>query len=173
MQLPPPALHVSRISQPTVSFPSRPRVLHLPIYLSRMVTGVETAGLLLGAFPLIISALEHYEHSIDPARAFVKWQDELLKTVRELYMGLTTYNQTVCLLLKPIASEQDLVEMMEDPKSSLWKDETLADKLCLMLGPTYDAFMLTIQDIDDIMASIAKCLNIEGAQKVSRTSLSV
>lgn len=103
----------------------------------------------------------------------MKWQGELSKAVRELYMGLSTYNQTVCLLLKPIASAQDLAKMMEDPKSSLWKDETYAHKLRLMLGPTYDACMLTIQDIEELMASIVECLNIEGAQKVCRTSFSV
>ena len=94
-----------------------------------MVTGVETAGLILGVFPLVISALEHYEDAIDPARAFVKWKGELSKVIRDLYMSLTTYNLTVRVLLRPIVSKQDLDEMMEDPKSNLWKDDALANEL--------------------------------------------
>lgn len=35
-----------------------------------MVTGVETVGLVLVVLPLFISALEHYNDSLDPIKAF-------------------------------------------------------------------------------------------------------
>lgn len=34
------------------------------------MSGVEIAGLVLGAIPLVIAALEHYEDALDPTIAF-------------------------------------------------------------------------------------------------------
>jgi hypothetical protein len=49
------------------------------------MSGFEVAGILLGAIPLVISALEHYESALDPAIAFVKWQRELSTAIWKLW----------------------------------------------------------------------------------------
>jgi hypothetical protein len=131
-----------------------------------MVTGVETAGLILGAIPLLISAIEHYEEAVEPTVAFFQWKGQLSTAVRELYMGRTTYHQTIQLLLRPVTSKQILKELMDDPKSHLWRDPGLENKLRDKLGIAYDPCMLTIREIEEIMINVAENLNIDGAHKV-------
>ncbi|KAK2735765.1 hypothetical protein FQN57_001145 [Myotisia sp. PD_48] len=137
-----------------------------------MVTGIETAGLVLAAFPLIIAALEHYENGIDPAVRFLKWKGELSKATRGLYMGLTVYNQIISLLLGSIIDQEDLCVMIENPSSSdLWKDGYCAKMLRDKLQLAYDPCMSTIEDIKSIIVSLAKCLDIDGADQVTQEGL--
>src|SRR5436190_6574526 len=110
-----------------------------------MVAGVETAGLVLGAIPLLIAALEHYEGSIEPTVAFLRWRGELSTGIRKLYLGCATYDQSIRLLLKQIASMEKLSEMMDNPRSCLWKDGSLARQLQEKLGSAYHACMMTIE----------------------------
>jgi hypothetical protein len=42
-----------------------------------MVTGVETAGLVLAVLPLPIAALEDYKRGLKPSRRFLAWRLEL------------------------------------------------------------------------------------------------
>lgn len=43
-----------------------------------MLTGVETAGLVLASFPLLISALEHYREGFESLKEWWKFRTEFL-----------------------------------------------------------------------------------------------
>jgi hypothetical protein len=131
-----------------------------------MVTGVEAAGLVLGAIPLIISALENYENLAAPTKAFIHWKRHLRRLIRELYTIHTSYDQAVRLLLKPFVDLADQTTMMEDPRSELWREGDIADSLRDKLGPVYGPFILTIDEVSEILVEIATCLNIPGSQQV-------
>ena len=47
-----------------------------------MVTGIETAGLVLAILPLIIAALEDYKRGLKPIRRLLAWRLELEKLIR-------------------------------------------------------------------------------------------
>jgi hypothetical protein len=129
----------------------------------------EIAGLVLGAIPLLISALEHHEKLVKPAVAFVRWRGQLPNSTRRLWMGHTAYEQNVRLLLMQAMSSEDIDRIMGDPQSDDWKDEWLVTELQEKLGNAYQATMSTIREIADIMVSVATALNIEGADKVRRS----
>jgi hypothetical protein len=131
-----------------------------------MVTGVETAGLVLGSLPLLIAALEHYEDIVRPTKEFFMWRRHRIKLVQELYTLRASYDQAIYLLLKPIAEPDDLTRMVEDPRSDLWIAGPMADKLRDILGSAYDALILTIDEIAEILGAIAAYLDIEGSQQV-------
>jgi hypothetical protein len=131
-----------------------------------MVTGVETAGLVLGSLPLLISALEHYDDLVGPTKQFFRWRKHKRKLVQELYTLRASYDQAIEILLKPIAEPDDSITMMEDARSDLWNDGPIADGLRDTLGSAYDPLILTILEIAEILGSIAAHLNIEGSQQV-------
>lgn len=54
------------------------------------MSGVEIAGLVLGAIPLVIAALEHYEDALDPTIAFLMWNRELSAAIQNLWYYLQT-----------------------------------------------------------------------------------
>jgi hypothetical protein len=131
------------------------------------MSGIEVAGLLLGVIPLVISALEHYEGTLEPTIAFFKWNSELSAAVRKLWMQHTLYEQSIRLMLTPITNDQELNEMMDDTESGLWKDADLADQLRQRLGKAYNPYLSTIKEIEGIMKTLAEKLDIAGAAKVS------
>ncbi|OQV08180.1 hypothetical protein CLAIMM_12493 [Cladophialophora immunda] len=139
------------------------------------MSGVEAAGLVLGAIPLIISALEHCEDVAVPTIAFLHWKRYLGRLVRELYTIRVSYDQAIRLLLAPLADLADQTTMMEDPQSPLWREGDIADELRDRLGPVYHPFILTIDEVTEILVEIASSLNIPGSQQVvtSQTLLPV
>jgi hypothetical protein len=126
----------------------------------------EIAGLVLGAIPLLISALEHYETFVEPTVAFFQWRGQLPKVTRRLWMGHTAYEQNVRLLLAQALSSEHLDRMVNDPHGDDWKDVWLVKDLEEKLGHAYQPTMSTIREIADIMVSVAAGLNIEGSDKV-------
>jgi hypothetical protein len=48
------------------------------------MSGIEVAGLALGALPILIAALESYNESLDPVKSFINWERELPKFIRKL-----------------------------------------------------------------------------------------
>ncbi|RDW59872.1 hypothetical protein BP6252_12959 [Coleophoma cylindrospora] len=157
------------------------------------MSGIEIVGLLLGAIPLVISALEHYEDALDPAIAFIKWGRELSVATQSLWYPVeprpvfartltrssrgrfqnTSYTQSIQLLLRPITSDQELVDMMNDSDNVLWKSDDMAVALRDRLGDAYVAYMETIAEIQKITQSLAEKLNIDGAQQISQQGLEV
>jgi hypothetical protein len=132
-----------------------------------MVTGVETAGFVLGVIPLLISALEHYEDAVEPTKAFFfHWRGNLSTAIDELMVLYAAYDQSLRLLLTPLATREDLVAMMEDPKHALWSQGEVVDDLRAHLGNTYAACILTIDEIAETLMGAVKNLNIPGAQSV-------
>ena len=49
------------------------------------MSGVEIAGLLLGAIPIVIAALEFYQVALDPTIAFIRWNRELSMAIQNLW----------------------------------------------------------------------------------------
>ena len=49
------------------------------------MSGLELAGVVLGALPLVIAALENYNGGLEGAVAFFKWRGELSAAIQSLW----------------------------------------------------------------------------------------
>ncbi|ERF72611.1 hypothetical protein EPUS_08747 [Endocarpon pusillum Z07020] len=136
-----------------------------------MASGIEVAGVVLAAIPLVISALETYENLLDPTKAFFKYGAELSRATRQLVNYYTSYEQSIRILLTPIADPQELHDMMENTDSELWKDNEIEQALQDRLGTSYRAYIRTVREIESTMTSIAEHLNITGADKITQEGL--
>ncbi|KAL9580258.1 MAG: hypothetical protein Q9203_006375 [Teloschistes exilis] len=136
------------------------------------MSGIEIAGLVLGAIPLVISALEHYEDIIGPTKTFFKFQGELDCAIRELRNQHTLFEQSIEVLLRPITTDQQLSEMIDNTKSKLWQDPDIEQELRSNLGTAYASYMRTVSDIQMIMIGIAMKLdNVHGVENLNRDGL--
>jgi hypothetical protein len=130
------------------------------------MSGIEVVGLMLGAIPLLISALEHYEECLDPTIAFFKWNSELKQARRRLFYAHTSYVLSIKALLAPITTDTELDEMMDDASSRLWTDGDLAKHLKRALGVSYRPYLMTVKEIEEVLKSLTAKLDIQGAEKV-------
>ncbi|KAF2233971.1 hypothetical protein EV356DRAFT_533271 [Viridothelium virens] len=93
------------------------------------MSGIEIAGLVLAAIPLVISALEHYEETISSTRAFWKYHEVLNRMRRELRNQHTLFEQSIDVLLRPITTNEQRIEMIDNTNSKLWQDPAIEEEL--------------------------------------------
>lgn len=62
----------------------------------QIMSGVEIAGLVLGAIPIVFAALENYEKALDPMKAFARWRGDLDKLIMDLWYPCRTTKHLFC-----------------------------------------------------------------------------
>ena len=135
-----------------------------------MVTGVETAGLVLAAFPLIVDGLSHYVDGARTIRRFFKFQE----TLDVYFIKLTTQESLFRRSLEVLFVRAGMVEseeldlMIHDPKCDLWKDSRRDTCLRSFLGSTYRAYLETVKSLSKTCAVMQErlMLSFETSEKV-------
>ncbi|KAI4702762.1 hypothetical protein J4E89_010296 [Alternaria sp. Ai002NY15] len=135
------------------------------------MSGIEVAGLVLGALPLIIQAITSYKEGLDPIKGFLKWDKELPKLIRKLGAQHDQFNQTIQILFGSITTDAEWLKMSTDPRASLelWKSKETA--LQEKLQNTYKSYQNTMTEIARIMTKIASKLDLEKAAELTRNDL--
>ncbi|KAF9882109.1 hypothetical protein CkaCkLH20_00145 [Colletotrichum karsti] len=131
----------------------------------------EIAGIVLGAVPLLISALEHYQDIIGPVIRFKNWRGELGTLILRLVTERASYDQNLRIMLLRSVGAEELEQMIADPQSQLWNSKYLADDMETELGRAYKPCMGLVKNIAESLETIATNLNIEGSDKVPRDGL--
>lgn len=126
----------------------------------------EIAGLVLGAVPLVISALEHYKEFSDQALVFWKWKGKLSKAIFRLVTERATYDQNLRLMLARIVNHDDLDRLVEDPQDELWTSRELLLDLKSELSKAYGPCMELVKEMEAVMVAIAAALDIDGSDQV-------
>ena len=126
------------------------------------MSGIEVAGLVLGAIPVLITALELYSKG---ARLDALWkiQFALDPIRRELRAELQIYKNTCEELLQSIAPHK-IKELVEDPGGKAWQDQDLDDAMKSLLGTSYEVFFETIEIMNENVVKFKKklCLGADG-----------
>ena len=132
-----------------------------------MAPGIETAGLVLATFPIVISFLEHYVKGVETIRKWRFYSRELDIYARKLEVERVKYlNTTENLLLDIVKSEDDLASMLSDPESAPWQKPEYKDLLRDQLRHSYDVYFATIHDMMQNLEGLKTKLGIDALGKV-------
>jgi hypothetical protein len=131
-----------------------------------MVTGIETAGVVLAILPLVVNQLDAYVQGIETLkgfrtrryrRQFEEWSTRLgtqhailLNTLEESLEGLVDY-------------DDDISELINNPRGPLWKDPTFQKKLAKKLDRNYQAFTRNMTELSILLETLSKKLGLESA----------
>lgn len=126
-----------------------------------MVTGVETAGIVLAIFPLIISALEHYRKGLEPFVIWAKYHRELGSLRRLLELEEAKLLNTCERLLEPIVSTADLAVLISEPGGNRWKDKELQSKLRRLLTTAHQSFLDALENINEELTELSAKLGVD------------
>ena len=136
-----------------------------------MVTGVETAGLVLAAFPLIVDGLSHYIDGVRTMRQFFKFRDTLDSYVVKLTAQQSLYRRSLEVLFvrAGMVESEELDIMIEDPECDLWKDSRRDACILAFLGSAYKAYLETVELLSRTFAVMQDrlILGFESSEKVS------
>ncbi|KAK3991453.1 hypothetical protein QBC44DRAFT_392949 [Cladorrhinum sp. PSN332] len=119
------------------------------------MSGFEIAGVVLGAFPILISALEGYR---DVARRVGLWyniRQEYQKCRNEVNAQRVAFIGNLRRLLLPLSVDDVTVSRMLDaPGSDEWKSIPITSQLQGHLRDSYDVFLETIQEMQKATAEL-------------------
>ncbi|KAL8962305.1 MAG: hypothetical protein Q9193_001272 [Seirophora villosa] len=128
-----------------------------------MVTGIETAGLILAAFPLVISALEHYENGFQIIKEWIRFRGEFAMFLNALIRQKIFFRQNIEDLLGPIvASEYEMSVLLDHPGGQAWADESLNTGLRHRLPGKYEyqSYVTTVSYILEVLQKLKDKLKI-------------
>lgn len=135
-----------------------------------MVTGVETAGLVLAALPIIFRAFEGYKKGCEPLR---EWRHlpRVLRAVIQRFEVLQLFLQDhIRKLLSPLLNGKDEIEALcQDLNSPKWKSPSLDKALHRHLGNArFEKYFETITNTYESMRRVLEILDVnDNPEKVS------
>lgn len=131
-----------------------------------MATGIEAAGLVLGAIPLILKGLQFYAEGIAVTKRYWKYKEEVNNILYELGAENTMYINSINMLLVGVVSQKDMTEFLADPGGPRWKEAKFDRKLRSRLGASYDSYMKSIEHLVIIAERFKERLKLDSNGKV-------
>jgi hypothetical protein len=135
------------------------------------MSGIEIAGLVLGAFPLLIYALESYREGAEVVGDWWQVERAYTKCKQDLkYHQLLFEGNIERFLLPLVVDDDELKQLMENPAGTAWEDPELEKKLQERLPKAYDTFLGVMVDINKLMESFKKALGVNNQKFHTRVT---
>ena len=134
------------------------------------MSGIEVAGLVLGAIPLILAGLEFYVKGIAVTRRYRRHEEEFTSLLIELKTENTTYINSINILLFGVVPPMDMANFLANPCGDRWKDSKFDQKLRARLNSSYDSYINTITQMNNTAVMIQQKLMLDSSGKVCQAS---
>ncbi len=136
-----------------------------------MLTGIETAGLILAIFPILVAALEHYKAGLEPIQTFSHYKLRLVELNGDLAFHRGKFLQSLTLLLERFIQPKALGALLCDPLGRLWKDQDLEARLSKCLGSfDFSVFVDIVTGFKSTLEELIKKLDVDQDGKVCNST---
>lgn len=126
------------------------------------MSGFEVVGVVLGAVPLLISALEHYSDGIEIIGEMLEYREVVQDLVCSFDTATARFRLTCERLLAPLAlPETTLLALLEDPESKAWEEEDLSAQLRKRLGTSYRPYSSSVKRLMKRVNKFAEKLGLD------------
>ncbi|KAI6816919.1 hypothetical protein KC332_g1267 [Hortaea werneckii] len=133
------------------------------------MSGIEIAGLVLGAFPLMVTAMEHYQETAKAAGTFWRIRTVYRKDYRSVTFCQTKLKLHMEELLGPLVSVDitdnlDLcLELLQRPGGDGWIDTSSRNPLEARLRHCYAPYQDTMEELHLLMEKLNKDFKTQNA----------
>ncbi|PSN68573.1 hypothetical protein BS50DRAFT_571825 [Corynespora cassiicola Philippines] len=122
------------------------------------MSGFEIAGIVLGAFPIAIEALNKYREVARIAGFWWEIRLEFEKCRSEIRYHLLNFKRNLKQVLLPmVADESQIHQLISEPGGDLWREPSVEQQLKARLQDSYDLYLEAIQQLQ----STLECINDE------------
>jgi len=134
------------------------------------MSGVEVIGIVLGAVPLVISALEHYKEGIDVVKDYRDYHLILRSLKTKLTIQEELYRGTLQILLSSELTEYESHALFPETNahrhSALWGTPEIEAKLRRKLDAKFQIFMDVVVEVStfhhsNLLPPSSSCTNTE------------
>lgn len=129
------------------------------------------AGLVLGAIPLVISAMEHYADGVETLGRYRRYKLELRTLINILQTEKTKLMNTCDKLLVGLAPPWQIEAMIENPYGELWREKEMQKKIRVRLWRSFTVFEDTVKDVHAAIEEMVLRLGLQPDGKVSSYSI--
>ena len=106
--------------------------------LERKMSGVEAAGLVLGAFPIVVQLIHGYKEGCQPLRHWKNFGSTFQTLMQGIRYQETRLQMNVRMLLLPLVDDDEEVErLLRAPRGVAWKNRELEEALQRRLSHSY------------------------------------
>ncbi|KAI0532831.1 hypothetical protein GGR58DRAFT_517408 [Xylaria digitata] len=131
------------------------------------MSGFEIAGIVLGALPLVISALNSYSDGISTLKRWRRYNRELRSIVRTLETESVKLQNVCEKLLIGIVPEPQIEEMVRDPFGDLWRSRETERRIRFRLWKGFASFKETLIEIKGAIDEIKTRIDSQNEKKAS------
>ena len=125
------------------------------------MSGIEIAGLVLGAFPVVLSCLESYREGFEPLEDWWNFRTHFIAFTDDVRHQMMRYNENLIRLLDPIITDSEtltvLVGYANDPR---WTDGSLSGPLEQRLASEHGRFLRIIQRMECDIGELKKLMGM-------------
>lgn len=126
------------------------------------MSGFEIAGVVLGAFPIAIIALEKYR---EVAKLWGFWweiRSEYQKCSSEVKFHRLGFTRNLKQLLLPMVSDKaQILRLLAEPGGKEWKEQSIAQQLEDRLQDSYELYFEIIQQLQRAMEELQEVLAVD------------
>lgn len=133
------------------------------------MSGIEVLGVILGAFPLAISAMEHYEESKKVAGTFYKIRRAHRKDVGrvkdcQLKFRLNMRELLLPLLTEDVVTKLEYEQLLAFPGGPEWQEDHVEDSLAERLGDCHQRYIEILKEMEETMVLLCKATKVGDEQ---------
>ena|SRR5438045_9476826 len=125
------------------------------------MSGVEVAGVVLGAFPLLLSALEQYKSAVDAVRKSSS-SVQLRSLQEQIVVESEVFKNSCEHLLSAVLDPDKLAEALSDPIGALWRDPGVESNMKDVLGHSYELFFVMCESMISAIGEVKRELDKVG-----------
>lgn len=133
------------------------------------MSGVETAGLVLASFPILLNCLDYYRRGFEPLENYWNFRAHLIAFIDDIRHQMMKYNENLIRLLDPIITDNDsLKALVHNAQEPRWTDGSLNVPLEKRLGSEYDRFLRIVKRMEEVVESLKEFLQIKDSDVPER-----
>ncbi|KAK7917788.1 hypothetical protein PG985_011396 [Apiospora marii] len=129
------------------------------------MSGFEVAGLVLGAIPLALELLKHYEDAAHRLNYWRKIQVEYLHCKGELELQVLLFKKNLRRLLLPLdMGDTEIDTLLANPNDPAWKDPSVESRLEARLQDTYRHYLEYVKRLEQTMKQLKDLLAVDSVE---------
>ncbi|KAI5813245.1 hypothetical protein BZA77DRAFT_358336 [Pyronema omphalodes] len=130
-----------------------------------MVTGIETAGLVLGAFPLLLQGVGIYLDGSNKVAGLWNWRRQLRTIIREFTVEYSLFTMTCERIFEELGDTESMggISQLMDGRAEIWRTSDFKARLTKQMGPEIAAiFLREVELLYDLLEDVRKQLGLDG-----------
>ncbi|KAF2085473.1 hypothetical protein K490DRAFT_67631 [Saccharata proteae CBS 121410] len=128
------------------------------------MAGIEIAGLVLGALPLVIEGLEKYREAFQPLSDWWSFETTFVNFIESARWEQHRFEGNIERLLDFVQSDSEMDALLQDPLGARWREKRLQEQVHERLGHSYESVADIIRKMNSEVVALQTRLQLHGDQ---------